>query len=209
MMQFLPERTIILKERAAGSYRLSAYFLSKTISELPVRLLLPFAFLAISYPMAGMNPSPRIFFGIVGTQLLAALAGESVGLFIGTVTMDFQKALVVATLVALTLMLTGGFLITNLPVFVRWIRYISPFKYSYDACVQLEFSRDINCVDGSVFSACENNPHGSVSGQEAIDLLGATQSVGLNEACLIIFILGFRLMAYLALRFMPHNNGRT
>jgi ATP-binding cassette subfamily G (WHITE) protein 2 len=209
MMQFLPERTIILKERAAGSYRLSAYFLSKTISELPVRLMLPFAFLAISYPMAGMNPSPRVFFAIVGTQLLAALAGESVGLFIGTITMDFQKALVVATLGALTLMLTGGFLITNLPSFVSWLRYLSPFKYSYDACIQLEFSRDIHCVDGSVLSGCDGNEGGMVSGREAVDLLGSTESVGVNEACLIIFILGFRTLAYLALRFMPHNNGRT
>lgn len=81
-MQFLPERTIILKERAAGSYRLSAYFLSKIISELPIRLLLPFVFLAISYPMAGMNPDPKIFFGIVGTQLLAALAGRLSDTFI-------------------------------------------------------------------------------------------------------------------------------
>lgn len=209
MMQFLPERNIILKERAAGSYRLSAYFLSKVISELPIRLLLPFVFLAISYPMAGMNPSPRIFFAIVGTQLLAALAGESVGLFIGTITMDFEKALVVATISALTLMLTGGFFISNLPVFVHWIRYLSPFKYSYDACLQLEFSRDIPCTDGSILVECLADPTGKVSGQAAIDYLGATQSVGLNEACLIIFIIGFRFFAYLALRFMPHNNGRV
>lgn len=208
-MQFLPERTIILKERAAGSYRLSAYFLSKTISELPVRLTLPFVFLAISYPMSGVNPEARVFFAVVGSQLLAALAGESVGLFIGTITMDFQKALVVATLGALTLMLTGGFLIDNLPIFVRWIRYISPFKYSYDACVQLIFSRDINCVNGSVLPGCVGNAGGTVSGREAVEYLGSTESIGLNEACLIIFILGFRTFAYLALRFMPHNNGRT
>lgn len=209
LMQFLPERTIIMKERAAGSYRLSAYFLSKTMSELPVRLVLPFVFIAITYPMANMNPSPRIFFATASTQLLAALAGESVGLFIGTITMDFQKALVYATLTGLALMLTGGFYVENMPVFVRWIRYLSPFKYCYDACVQLEFSRDVQCVDGSVLDGCIDNPGGMVSGQEAIDVIGATESVGLNEACLIIFILAFRLLAYLALRFMPHNNGRV
>ena len=207
MMQFLPERTIIMKERAAGSYRLSAYYLSKILSELPIRLFLPFLFLAISYPMANMNPSPRIFFAISGTQLLAALAGESVGLFIGTITTDFEKALVVATLGALSLMLTGGFFIGNLPSFVHWVRYISPFKYSFDACVQLEFSRPIRCNDGSVLVNCLNNEGGYVSGRDAVHYLGCTQSVGVNEACLIIFIIGFRLFAYLALRFMPHNNG--
>jgi len=91
MMQFLPERTIILKERASGSYRLSAYYLSKILSEAPVRLIMPFVFLCISYPMAALNSAPSAFFAIVGTQLLAALAGESCGLFIGTLTMDFEK----------------------------------------------------------------------------------------------------------------------
>jgi ABC-type multidrug transport system permease subunit len=208
MMQFLPERTIILKERSSGSYRLSAYYLSKILSELPIRIFLPFMFLAISYPMAGLNPSPRIFFAISGTQLLAALAGESVGLFIGSLTTDFEKCLVIATLGALTLMLTGGFLIDNLPSFVRWIRYISPFKYSYDACIQLEYSRPLKCNDGSILSACLGHEGEDVSGDEAVKFLGSTQSIGLNTACLIIFILGFRLLAYLTLRFLPHNNGR-
>mmetsp|Transcript_4848 Transcript_4848/g.7924 ORF Transcript_4848/g.7924 Transcript_4848/m.7924 type:complete len:723 (+) Transcript_4848:75-2243(+) len=209
MMQFLPERDIILKERASGSYRLSAYFLSKILSELPIRLFMPFIFLCISYPMAAMNPDPGAFFAIVGTQLLAALAGESAGLFIGTLTMDFEKALTIATLGSLILMLTGGFFVQGLPIFVSWIRYLSPFKYSYDACVQLEFDRAIPCDDGDVLDGCLGNPNGEVNGQAAVSYLGATLSVGLNEALLGLFILVFRILAYLALRFMPHNNGRT
>merc|ERR1719215_361730 len=106
MMQFLPERTIIMKERAAGSYHLSAYFLAKSLSELPIKLFLPFLFLAISFPMVSLSPSFVIFCGICGIQLLAALAGESIGVFIGTITMDMEKALVIATLVGLGLMLT-------------------------------------------------------------------------------------------------------
>lgn len=207
MMQFIPERNIILKERASGTYRLSTYFLSKTLAETPIKLLMPFLFLAIAYPMANLNPRADAFFAIVGTQLLAALAGESVGLFIGTITMDYEKAMVIATLTSLALMLAGGFFIRNLPVFVQWIRYISPFKYSYDACLQLEFSRQIPCDGGDVLVECIGND--SVSGQTASDFLGATESVALNSCMLIVFTVAFRFFAYLALRFMPHNSGRT
>ncbi|GMH51129.1 hypothetical protein TL16_g00945 [Triparma laevis f. inornata] len=49
MMTFPPERAIIFKERSSGSYRLSAYFLSKTVAEAPLRLTLPFTYLVISY----------------------------------------------------------------------------------------------------------------------------------------------------------------
>ncbi len=108
MMQFLPERTIIMKERSAGTYRLSAFYISKTISELPIKMFMPFLFLAISYPMSNLYPSARIFFAVVGVQLLATLCGESLGIFVGTITVDFSKAMVYATLMSMALLLTGG-----------------------------------------------------------------------------------------------------
>jgi len=207
MMQFLPERNIILKERGSGSYRLSAYYFSKIISELPMRILLPFIFLCISYPMANLNPSPAAFFAIACLQLLATLAGESVGLFIGTMTMDFEKAMVLATLFALALMLVGGFFAQRLPVFVRWVGYLSPFRYSYNGCVQIEFDRPISCTNGETLTDCLH--HDSVSGHRAVDYLKVEDSVPLCVGCLIAFIVTFRVLAYLALRFMPFNNGRV
>jgi ABC-type multidrug transport system permease subunit len=200
---------MIWKERAAGSHRLSAYFLSKSIAELPIRLLLPFLFLSISYPMVNMNPSPSIFFAMAGTQLLVALAGESVGLLIGTITMDLEKALMLATVTGMTFMLAGGFMVSNLPTFVHWIRYLSPIKYAFDACIQLEFDRDIKCNQGGVFAECLDHTNAdTVHGQSAVLILGATESVWTNEVCLIVIILVLRLMAYMALRYMPHNSGR-
>src|SRR3546814_6980203 len=79
MMAFPQERQILLKERASGSYQLSAFFLAKTISEAPIRLLLPTIYLLISYWMAGLNPTAAAFFGAAGTMLIATLTGESLG----------------------------------------------------------------------------------------------------------------------------------
>lgn len=206
MMQFLPERTIMLKERAGGSYHLSAYFLSKTMSETPVRLLLPLIYLIISFWMTALAPKFVTFLAVAGVQLLAALAGESIGLFIGTATMDYEKAMVIATLVSLALMLTGGYFVQNLPPFVRWIRYLSPFKYSYDACLQLVFNRSIPCNNGEQLIECVNAT--SVSGSTAYDMLGATETVGFNVGMLIVFIAFFRTVSYLSLKYVPHNSGR-
>ena len=210
MMQFLPERAIMLKERAGGSYHLSAYFLSKTLSETPVRLSLPLLYLAICYPMSNLDPSILTFIGVCGTQLLAALAGESIGLFIGTSTMDYEKAMVTATLVSLALMLCGGYYVQNLPPFISWVRYLSPFKYSYDACVQLSFRRDIPCDDGAILIQCSEtaNIGGDVSGTVAVEYLGSTESVATNLFMLVIFIVFFRILSYISLKYIPHNNGR-
>jgi ABC-type multidrug transport system ATPase subunit/branched-subunit amino acid transport protein len=208
MMQFLPERTIILKERASGSYRLSAYFLSKTISELPIRLSLPFLYLVISFPMSSLAPTVKTFFEVVGVQLLSALAGESIGVFIGTITLDYEKAMVIATLVSMILMLTGGYFVQNLPTFVHWIRFISPFKYSYDSCVRLVYYYDLKCDQGDILVECSDPTVKDVSPEVVWNYLGQQGSVGFNVGLLILFIIFFRIAAYLAMRFIPHNNGR-
>lgn len=46
-----PERAVLNKERATGSYRLSAYFFGKTLAETPLELLLPIMFGSIVYWM--------------------------------------------------------------------------------------------------------------------------------------------------------------
>ncbi|GFH48314.1 P-loop containing nucleoside triphosphate hydrolase protein [Chaetoceros tenuissimus] len=88
---FPMERTIIFKERASGSYRLSAYFLSKTLSEMPTRLLLPSMFWTLAFWMSGLNPTFQVFLGTLGCTLMAVLAGESYGLLCGALVLDLRK----------------------------------------------------------------------------------------------------------------------
>lgn len=158
--------------------------------------------------MVNLYPSANVFFSVAGTQLLATLCGESVGVFIGTVSTDFQVCLTIATLTSMLLMLTGGYYASKLPIFMQWLRYISPFKYSYDACVQLVFSSPVPCVNGFVLTECVNNLSGTASPQSVATYLNTTDSVAVNVGLLFAFMVLFRLAAYLALRFIPINSGR-
>ena len=49
------EKVVVNKERLSGSYHLSAYYLAKTLSELPLLLTLPSIYITITYWAAGMN----------------------------------------------------------------------------------------------------------------------------------------------------------
>ncbi|CAF1236559.1 unnamed protein product [Didymodactylos carnosus] len=73
LMSFPFERSVINKERASGSYRLSAYFMAKSVSEAPLKLVLPTAFLIIAYWMANINPFFPVFLGFLVFELLAIL----------------------------------------------------------------------------------------------------------------------------------------
>jgi ABC-type multidrug transport system ATPase subunit len=207
MMTFFPERAVITKERAAGSYHLSAYFITKNISETPLVLALPAVFLAISYPMAGLNPRPGAFFGMVGTQLLATTCGESIGLLIGTATNDIKVGVTAATLIGLCFMLVGGYFVQNLAGFVIWFRYLSPVKYSYDACIQIEFTEPVQCDGSGVLSECEYQDEASV--QQVHDYFGIDGSIGFNIGMLAVLAICYRIMSYFCLRFLKFNQGRT
>ena len=62
------ERAIMLRERAAGAYYVSAYFLAKTGVDSFFQLLAPFVFTAFVYPIVGLNifdyQKPFIFLGL-------------------------------------------------------------------------------------------------------------------------------------------------
>ena len=55
MMSFPPERAIIFKERASGSYRLSSYFFAKTISEVRAQRTKGCCILVRSYPFLTLH----------------------------------------------------------------------------------------------------------------------------------------------------------
>jgi ABC-type multidrug transport system ATPase subunit/ABC-type multidrug transport system permease subunit len=199
-MSFPQERTILLKERASGSYHLSAYFLAKTTSEAPARMILPAIYMIISYWLAGVNNNFGIFLSSTMCTLLSVLAGESLGLLVGTTVFDVEKGTVVVTIFSLVLMVVGGFFVQNLSGWLGWLKFLSPFKYAYDSSVQLVFNRPIPCDGSSVLEACAGSSSGFATPAEAITHLGVQGSVGFNVGMLLVFFVVARVVSFLALR---------
>lgn len=70
------ERSVIDKERLAGYYRLSAYYLAKTVSEVPLILVQPAMYCTIFYWMAGFNYNVLVYLQILALVLLGALTAH-------------------------------------------------------------------------------------------------------------------------------------
>jgi ABC-type multidrug transport system permease subunit len=198
---FPSERDVILKERASGSYHLSAYFMAKTTADAPVRLILPFLYVVVSYWMAGIDDRFSVFLGTIGCTLLCVLSGEAIGLFIGAAVYDLQKAMTVMTVSALALMLLGGFFVENVPSFVAWGKYLSPFKYAFDASLQIVFDRDVPCDgSGALEQVCGGRDTGVADAGAVRDFIGIQGSVGFNVGMLMVLAVLPRYGAYMALR---------
>uniref|UniRef100_F6SUP0 ABC transporter domain-containing protein n=1 Tax=Ciona intestinalis TaxID=7719 RepID=F6SUP0_CIOIN len=211
LMVFPSEREVINKERMSGSYRLSAYYLAKSVSELPLGIILPSISTFIIYWMAGLNGFQEAwaFFGTWFVMILMTVGMQSLGMFIGTATMDFDHALVLAIFIMITFMLLGGFYIKNIPTWLHWLRYVSPFQYSWSLMLYMEFDsneRVLCSPENSMFPSCVVN--GTMPGNETRfvefkDILNANGADVPAWACVLSLIgtlVVFRVIGYILLR---------
>lgn len=214
VLEFLPERNIVIKDQASGAYRITSYFLARTLGGIPSRIFTPVIYAVISYPIAlstSKFSSPEgfaLWTGLIGIFVLTALAGEAVGVLIGTTFIQLDKCITVSTIVALSMTIFGGFYIKVLPIFIKPLQYLSVLKYGYDAAAQIEFSypSNIECDSGEVIISCyADTADGDklvISNTEIIDFLGVgSVSVTLNVLALILIYLICRGFALLILLF--------
>jgi hypothetical protein len=206
------ERSVINKERASGSFRLSAYYLAKCLSETPLKLVLPTIFITITYWMANMNPNFGIFLGILIFMLMTVLVAESLGLLLGAMLQDLGKGWVAANIMLLGFLLAGGFYIENIPYWLQfWTKWLSFFKYGYDASLQLQFmgKRLYQCVNGAYIDVCKTNLNGTFTGDDALKYFKTDLSIGLNFLVLFGMFIALRIAVYIALRFIKNHDDRT
>ena len=169
---------------------------------MPTRLALPSIYMAIAFWMAGISHRIEIFVLSTLISLLSVIAGEALGLLVGACIKDMETAMTTMTVGSLVLMLLGGFFVENVPSWLLWGRYLSPFKYSFDASRQLIFDREVPCDgSGALEDLCgEGQTEGSVSPEDVIAFLEIQGSVAFNVVLLIVIGLVPRFFAYLALR---------
>jgi len=159
LMSFPVERNVIAKERAAGMYRLSAYFMAKCVSELPLVLLNPFIMHTIVYWSTGMNASPYYLLSVV-TIFITVVFAQSLGLLISALVKDLRQSITVAVICGVGSMLLAGFYTKNIPYWLRWAKYVSFMTYSYNAFLRIEFyhnPKTFSCATTlSNFPQCAN-----------------------------------------------------
>ncbi|KAL5067512.1 hypothetical protein RYX36_018399 [Vicia faba] len=176
---FPQERAMLNKERAADMYRLSAYFLARTTSDLPLDLILPVLFLLVVYFMAGLRLSAAPFFFTILTVFLCIIAAQGLGLAIGATLMDLKRATTLASVTVMTFMLAGGFFVQRVPIFISWIRFMSFNYHTYKLLLKVQYEHFTPIVNGVKIDS------------------------GLTEvAALIAMVFGYRFLAYLSLRRM-------
>ncbi|KAL5006506.1 hypothetical protein ScPMuIL_015312 [Solemya velum] len=208
---FPSELQIFLREFGLDLYRVETYFLSKTISDLPYCILIPFTVTTIIYWMAGFRQDAESYLIAAGVAILVANAAVSLGYMISSLARNTGLALSMSAPVMMPLVLFGGPFLNNgtIRVYFVWLEYLSWYRYAYELLVinQWEGITSLECdipvpianqslltVSGSFGSRCFKD------GDEIIQYFHYDKAqIRRNIGLLFTLIVGFRILALLFL----------
>jgi ABC-type multidrug transport system ATPase subunit len=202
LFAFPQERVVIQKERATASYRLSAYFASATVADLPVFLVMPCIYMTISFWMVCPSFGFVTYTAVLCISFLSVMTGQALGFLIGASFDDPKIGQSVATVCVLFLMLLGGFFAKNIPSWLSWVVYISPFAYASNAAMLVIFRNPIPCDgSGALSPMCAVGDTTSVIPvDDILQSLNVFLPLGWNIALLIVYCLVPRVFTYAILR---------
>ena len=207
LFTFPNEYKMMLKERASGMYRLSAFYFARTLSDVPMEVTIPSLFIIIVYFAAGLRLTAWAFFANWAAVMLTLLVAQSFGLLIGATVMVPKTAQTVTAVIMLTMMLVGGFYVTNIPTWIGWLKYLSFIYYGYNLLLKIEYKGVTlwDCGGASRVSpppadnsACTPIPPGGLAAKA--HLQENTENWPWEALALLAWLLVFRYAVYVALR---------
>nr|QBM06376.1 ATP-binding cassette sub-family G member 1-like isoform X3 [Daphnia magna] len=132
-LTFTLEREVLIREHLNQWYSLKAYFLAKTLADIPFQLVFPTIYMVPLYFMSNQPMCANRFFMLLTIMICMALVGQGIGLFFGAA-FDVPMASYFAPISCIPFLLVSGFMIqvNAIPPYLRWIAHINFLHYSFE-----------------------------------------------------------------------------
>lgn len=127
---------MLVREHLNNWYSLKAYYIAKTLVEIPFQIMFSTFYLAIVYLMTNQPLDPQRFAMWLVILICMAFMGQSIGLFFGAV-FGIRAAVFVAPTSVLPLVLFCGFFInfSAIPTHIYWFSYLSFMAYAFEGSI--------------------------------------------------------------------------
>ncbi|KAJ1873626.1 hypothetical protein H4R99_007941 [Coemansia sp. RSA 1722] len=185
-------RGVLLRERSAGTYRMTSYFFAKALSFFPLGVI-PYTitFIGVYFIAHFQYDAAKFFIALANTYvLLFTVIGFAFG--IAMITHQMEVAFIIAPVTLSTLVLFAGNLSNSRSItpVLRWIRYVCMFYYTYSAFIQNE-------LNGLEFTCSDSSPSCYHTGEEVVGAYGLdAQSIWLCIVLNIVLGIGNYIIAY-------------
>ncbi|KAJ2724168.1 hypothetical protein GGI07_002122 [Coemansia sp. Benny D115] len=185
-------RGVLVRERSAGMYRMSSYFIAKSLSFFPLAFI-PYTLAYIGvYFISHLQYDAGKFF--IGLGNMYALIFTSIGFAfaIAMIVRNMEVAFIIAPVTISNLILFAGNLSNSKAItpVLRWLKYVCMYYYAYSSFMQNEFNGlEFTCESGS--TVCYK------TGEEVISTYGLDeQSIWLCIILNLVLGIGDYLFAY-------------
>jgi ABC-type multidrug transport system ATPase subunit len=196
-LTFPKERRIFLRERKAGLYSTSAFYVARITADTPSIVLSAFLMGLIIFYMMGLTMS---FGGFSLIMIWAIIVGTSIMQLVGAIARTFEEANIYMMVILMMSMMLGSGFVREVPSFLQWARDVSVMGVAADMALYLEFKNVANNDKISGMSSSD------IYSQYGIRIQNDDE---LWDGALTMFyiLIVARILAYLAVKFM--FTGRT
>ncbi|XP_076634762.1 ABC transporter G family member 3 [Colletes latitarsis] len=143
------ELPLLRREYRAGMYPIHLYYVARILSLIPGLIVEPLLFVSIIYWLAGLRSNAEAFVLTLLVLLLTINVSTACGCFFSTAFESVPLAMAYLVPFDYILMITmGPFLkLGSLPLYIRWVKYISWLLHSSEALTILQWNgiHNISC----------------------------------------------------------------
>uniref|UniRef100_A0A914Z0W5 ABC transporter domain-containing protein n=1 Tax=Panagrolaimus superbus TaxID=310955 RepID=A0A914Z0W5_9BILA len=211
ILNFMPaDFPLVVREHFDGLYSVSAYFIARIISYMPIFILDGIFMVSISYWLSGLVPTFQNFFINITIGILIEQSAAAFGVLLSTISPSYAIAISIAGPILSLLSLTGGLYanVGELPGFIRWTKYFSWFKYGFEAMTINQWRGvETRWKNDKSMQQCIGNISHCQSSAELLEKYSFEETnFWYDIFAMIAFIFGFYIIAYIGLYIRVRRN---